>query len=118
MEERITAWEPGRRLSWDVTSTPPPLHELNPISQPDPPHLHGFYKSLRGEFELAASSDNGTRVWRRTWYQHNLYPADYWRLWCDLIARRAHQYVLGEVKMLSEQPRAAEADPSPQGSRS
>jgi hypothetical protein len=118
MEEVITKWEPGRRLSWDVMSTPPPLREVNPISQPDPPHLHGFYKSLRGEFELDASSGNVTRVWRRTWYQHNLYPAVYWRLWCDLIARRAHQYVLGEVKALAEQPRAAETDPAPDGRRS
>jgi len=107
MDELVTAWDPGRRLGWDVTFTPPPLRELNPISQPDPPHLHGFYRSLRGEFELVGSGDR-TRVWRRTWYQHNLYPAAYWRLWCDLIARRAHQYVLQEVKAIAEQPAAAE----------
>lgn len=108
MDERITAWQPGRRLAWDVLANPPPLREVNPFRETDPPHLHGFYESLRGEFELEALGGDRTRVGRRTWYQHNTYPAAYWRLWCDLIARRAHLFVLGEVKALAERPSPTE----------
>jgi hypothetical protein len=99
--ERIDRWEPGRRLAWQALSTPAPMRELNPFRDADPPHLHGFYRNVRGEFELTRTA-RGTRLTRRTWYQQDLYPAFYWRLWCDFGASRVHRLVLGHVRAASE----------------
>ena len=97
MLERIDAWEPGRRLSWRALSTPPPMTELNPFGEVDAPHLHGFYRNVRGEFFLERAG-GVTRVTRRTWYEHDLYPSAYWRIWCDIGASKIHRLVLEHVR--------------------
>jgi hypothetical protein len=102
LHERITVWEPGRRLAWVSLSTPPPLRELNPFRETDPPHLHGFYRSLSGSFELESLGPGVTRVTRYSTYEHNLYPAAYWRIWCDFVAERGHVHVLGVLRDIAE----------------
>ena len=37
-----------------------------------------------------------------TWYQHGLWPAEYWRWWSDAIIHRIHLRVLNHVRMLAE----------------
>jgi len=37
-----------------------------------------------------------------TWYQHNLWPAAYWRLWSDEIIHRIHMRVLRHILKSSE----------------
>jgi hypothetical protein len=96
--ERIDAWEPGRRLGWRALSTPPPMKELNPFHEVDPPHLHGTYRNVRGEFALERVDATRTRVTRRTWYEHDLYPSLYWRIWCDFGASKIHHLVLEHVR--------------------
>ncbi|MBV8516302.1 MAG: hypothetical protein JO197_02765 [Acidobacteria bacterium] len=100
--ERIDVWQPGQRLAWRALSTPPPLHELNPFGEVDPPHLHGFYRNIRGEFVIESLGPRRTRVTRRTWYQHDLFPAAYWRIWCDFGASKIQRFVLEEVRRRAE----------------
>jgi hypothetical protein len=100
--ERIDVWEPGRRLRWTALSTPPPMTEVNPFGPVDAPHLHGFFEAFRGEFVLETEESGATRLTRRTWYRHNLQPAAYWKFWCDLAAREAHDLVLQEIRRLAE----------------
>jgi hypothetical protein len=102
LHERITVWEPARLMRWVSLSTPPPLKELNPFRETNPPHLHGFYRSVDGQFELRAIGSDSTLVTRSSSYQHNLYPAAYWRLWCDYVASRGHLHVLSVLKQESE----------------
>lgn len=107
LNERITVWQPGRRLAWTALSTPPPLKEINPFVETDPPHLHGFFRSLTGGFELRPMADGNTLVTRSSTYQHNLYPASYWRFWCDYAVSRGHLYVLGVIKTSAEAERTS-----------
>jgi hypothetical protein len=44
-----------------------------------------------------------TRIAGTTWYEHNLWPAGYWRVWSNHIIHRIHGRVLNHVKRLSEQ---------------
>lgn len=101
--EEISEWQPGRRLAWRGLQTPPPLEEINPFWNVNPPHLHGFYRSLSGEFDLVEVSPERTLVIRRSSYEHNLYPAWYWRLWCDYAAHVGHRYVLDSLAREVEQ---------------
>ena len=60
--EPITAWEPGRRLAFDVTSFPEPMRELSPYPGIHPPHLDGYLRSRRGEFRLIPLAGGRTRL--------------------------------------------------------
>jgi hypothetical protein len=101
--EPIEVWDPPRRLSFRVTQNPAPMSELSPYGRIDAPHLHGFLVSHGGQFDLQPL-DGGrrTRLTGTTWYQHNLWPAAYWRLWSDEIIHRIHMRVLRHIARSSE----------------
>jgi hypothetical protein len=80
------------------------MRELSPYGAIDAPHLHGYLVSQRGQFELQPLSGGRTRLIGTTWYQHHLWPAQYWRLWSDAIIHRIHLRVLRHIKVLSEEP--------------
>jgi len=96
--EPITAWEPGRRLAFDVTSSPPPMREWSLYDDVRAPHLEGFLQSRRGEFRLIPLPGGRTRLEGRTWYQVRMAPEWYWRLWSDVIIRRIHARVLDHIR--------------------
>ncbi len=100
--EPITVWDEPRRLSFDVQSQPPPMHELSPYQHVHPPHLDGYLRCQRGEFRLTALPLGRTRLEGSTWYEFEMYPQDYWTLWSDLCIRRIHRRVLTHIKALSE----------------
>jgi hypothetical protein len=102
--EPVTNWEPPNRLSFDVSSQPPPMEEWSPYRHIHPPHLDGYFRSLRGEFRLVALPGNRTRVEGSTWYILEISPVPYWRLGAEAIVHAIHQRVLQEVKELSEAP--------------
>ena len=64
--EPITAWEPGRRLAFDVASQPRPMNEWGITGPLHPPHLDTLLRSRRGEFRLVALAGGGTRLEGRT----------------------------------------------------
>jgi uncharacterized membrane protein YhaH (DUF805 family) len=96
--EPITRWEPGRRISFDVTEQPRPLQEWSPYAAISPPHLDGYFRSRRGEFRLVALPGNRTRLEGSTWYEMRLHPAAYWVLYGDAIIGRIHGRVLRHIR--------------------
>jgi hypothetical protein len=103
--EPITAWEPGRRLAFDVRSQPPAMKEWSFYASVHPPHLDTLLRSRKGAFRLARRPDGGTHLEGHTWYELTAAPAIYWRLWSDGIIHRIHARVLAHVKALSERKR-------------
>jgi uncharacterized membrane protein YhaH (DUF805 family) len=100
--EPITHWEPGRRLSFDVTEQPRPLQEWSPYANVAPPHLDGYFRSRRGEFRLIALEGGRTRLEGSTWYEMRLYPEGYWVLFGDAFVGRIHERVLRHIKRSAE----------------
>ncbi len=100
--EPITAWEAPHRLAFDVTEQPEPMFELSPYENVDPPHLHGYLTSQRGEFRLVELEGGRTRLEGRTWYRLEMYPGAYWSLWTDAIISQIHERVLEHIQQLSE----------------
>jgi len=111
--EPVEAWEEARLLRFRVTDTPAPMREWSPYAEVSPKHLHGYLVSKAGQFRLIPIAGNRTRLEGTSWYQHGLYPAEYWRLWSDAAIRRIHLRVLGHIRALAEadprQPRVARA---------
>jgi hypothetical protein len=99
--EPITAWDTNRLLKFDVTSNPPALQEWSPYDI-HPPHVRDFLISHGGQFRLIPVAGNRTRLEGTTWYEHNLWPAGYWRLWSDYLIHKIHSRVLEHVKEVSE----------------
>lgn len=96
--EPITAWEPGRRLAFDVTAQPEPMRELSFWPGVHPPHLNGYLNSRRGEFRLIALPDGRTRLEGSTWYELDMAPGVYWRFITDRVIQSIHGRVLTHIK--------------------
>ena len=99
--EPITQWEPPYVLAFDVAEQPVPLREIS-FWDVDAPHLHDYFVSRRGQFELTRLPDGGTRLRGTTWYTLALRPAWYWRWWSDVIIHRIHGRVLAHVGAVAE----------------
>jgi hypothetical protein len=106
--EPIEVWDEPRMLRFRVTSSPAPMHELSFYSNVKPKHLHGYFMSKEGEFRLTDLGNGHTRVDGTSWYQHGMWPAQYWRWWSDAIIHKVHRRVLDHIRMLAESQPAAE----------
>ena len=100
--EPIEVWNEPNLLRFRVTENPAPMHEWSPYAQVLPKHLHGYMVSKQGQFRLTRLANNHTFLEGTTWYQHGLWPAEYWRWWSDPIIHAIHLRVLNHIRMLSE----------------
>jgi hypothetical protein len=78
------------------------MTELSPYSGFAPRHLHGYFISKEGQFRLVPLTGGRTMLEGTTWYQHGLWPAQYWRWWSDAIVHRIHLRVLHHIRALAE----------------
>lgn len=100
--EPIQVWDEPHLLRFNVTANPAPMHEWSPYAQVLPKHLHGYLISKQGQFQLTALPGDRTLLEGTTWYQHGLWPGEYWRWWSDAIIHRIHMRVLTHIRDLSE----------------
>ena len=100
--EPIEVWDEPHLLRFSVTESPSPMREWSPYADVEPVHLHGYLISREGQFHLTELRDGRTLLEGTTWYQHGLWPAQYWRLWSDAIIHRIHLRVLRHIRDLSE----------------
>jgi hypothetical protein len=101
--EPIEVWNEPSLLRFRVSENPAPMREWSPYAEVLPRHLHGYLISKQGQFQLTRLPGNRTLLEGTTWYQHGLWPAEYWRWWSDAIIHRIHLRVLNHIRMLAEQ---------------
>jgi hypothetical protein len=102
VQERVTVWNEPRLLQFVVTATPPAMREMGLYGPIYPKHLNGYYISREGQFELTPLPGGRTLVTGTSWYQHGLWPAEYWRWWSDTVIHHIHRRVLEHIRNLSE----------------
>lgn len=100
--EPITVWDEPCRLGFDVVEQPVPMEEWSFYDDVRPPHLTTTFRSVRGEFRLTALPGNRTLLEGSTWYELDMAPEPYWRIWGDAVIHRIHDRVLRHVRALSE----------------
>jgi len=105
--EPIEVWDEPHLLSFRVSGNPAPMHEWSPYANVVPKHLHGYFVSKQGQFQLTALPGNRTLLEGTTWYQHALWPAQYWSWWSTAIIHRIHLRALNHIRMLAEADFAA-----------
>jgi hypothetical protein len=91
--EPIEVWDEPRLLAFRVTENPAPMREWSPYGELD---------TKRGQFRLTRLVNGQTLLEGATWYQHGLWPGEYWRWWSDAIIHRIHLRVLEHVRVLAE----------------
>lgn len=99
--EPITVWDAPHLLQFDVLEQPEPLKEIS-FWDIDAPHLHDYFVSKKGQFELQQLPNGNTLLEGTTWYYHNIKPAFYWKFWSDGIIHKIHDRVLDHIKKQSE----------------
>jgi hypothetical protein len=105
--EQIDTFKAEEMLSWETRTTPPPIKETNPFHKNvDPPHLHGYYETPRGEIAIDVERSGSTRITRRTWYTQRLYPQVYWNFWAEVAIGRIHRIVLNHIAQTAQANRA------------
>ncbi len=88
--ERISVFEPGKDLTFDI------------ISQPRDPEMMNHLDLLKGQFLLKDNGDGTTTVTGTSWYRLHVFPAWYYDLWAQSIVRNVHIRVMEHIKELSE----------------
>jgi uncharacterized membrane protein YhaH (DUF805 family) len=101
-EEPITAWEEGRRLSFDIVRQAPPMREWSPYRDVNPPHLDGYFRATHGEFRLVPLPGGRTQLEGRTSYTVDMFPQGYWAMAAGWIVQTIHLRVLRHIKRLAE----------------
>lgn len=101
--EPITIWDKPRLLQFNVTESPASMREWSPYAEVTPKHLHGYLISKQGQFRLTPLANGHTLLEGTSWYQHGLWPSQYWRLWSDAIVHRIHLRVLTHIRTLAEE---------------
>jgi hypothetical protein len=76
--ERVTEWEPQRKLSFIVLSDPPMLNEISPYQHVYAAHVVGYFKTKDARFEITTLADGRTRLTLSTRHELDLEPALYW----------------------------------------
>jgi hypothetical protein len=76
--ERVTEWEPGKRLWFDVLSNPPALKELSPYGSISTPHADGYFATAYAHFDITPLPGGRSRLQLETLHTLELEPAFYW----------------------------------------
>ena len=102
MPEVVTAWEPGKKLEFEVKETPPAMVETNPFGEVHAPHLEGYFQARYGRFVLVPLPDGRTRIEGTSWFVHDLWPQWYWEPVTRHTVSQIHTRVLTHIKSLAE----------------
>lgn len=99
--EPITKWDEPRLLQFNVVEQPATMKELS-FYNLQPNHLHGYFISKHGQFELKSIGTNKTLLQGTTWYYNKIKPEIYWDVWSDYIVHKIHERVLTHIKTDAE----------------
>jgi uncharacterized protein YndB with AHSA1/START domain len=100
--ERITAWEPARRLSFTVLSQPPAMEEMSPYRRVHAPHVSGYFETGETSFELQPMPSGATRISVRASHVLRIDPIPYWEPLARWAVRKNTGRVLQDIQDKAE----------------
>jgi hypothetical protein len=100
--ERVTSWEPGRRLAFVVIDQPAMMEEMSPYRRVHAPHLNGYFVTDTTSFELKSLSSGRTRLVAQATHRLRIDPALYWEPLARWAIRLNVTRVLQSIKGMAE----------------
>jgi uncharacterized membrane protein YhaH (DUF805 family) len=100
--ERISEWNPDRKLALDVLDDIPALHELSPYPEVHAPHAVGYFRTTRMSFELVREPDGTTTLIERTSHALRLEPVLYWLPMARWAIHQNNTRVLAHIRDQAE----------------
>ena len=100
--ERVTRWDPGRELWFDVLSDPPMMRETNPFGPVRAPHLDGYFSTRDARFTLRALPGGRTRLTLATDHTLRIGPTAYFLPLAEWAVRENKQRVLAHFRDRAE----------------
>lgn len=100
--ERVTAWQPGRKLAFTVIDQPAMMAEMSPYRRVHAPHLTGYFETGNTSFELQPRPGGTTRLIARASHVLRLDPALYWEPMARWAIHANVSRVLDSVKDKAE----------------
>ncbi len=111
--ERVTEWEPNRKLAFVVVTDVPGMRELSPYEHVHAPHVVGYFLTTSTSFELRPLPDGGTEIVERTSHQLKLDPVFYWLPVARWVVHANNARVLAHISRQAERRfRQAAAEPA------
>jgi hypothetical protein len=109
--ERVTQWNPAKKLSFIVLSDPPTINELSPYRTVNAPHLNGYFRTLDARFTITPLDNGHTLLSLETSHELDLNPAFYW---LPMAKWAIHA---NKVRVLAHFAQQAEAAPATEATR-
>lgn len=100
--ERVTAWEPGRKLDFIVLSDPPTMKELSPYDRVHAPHTEGYFKTRDARFTITPLANGKTRLTLATQHELDIGPSVYWQPWAEWAVHTNKRRVLQHFRNQAE----------------
>ena len=100
--ERITEWEPNRKLAFVVVEDIPAMRELSPYDHVHAPHVVGYFRTMQTSFELVRRSDGHTEIIVRTSHELRLDPVLYWLPMARWVVHENNARVLAHIRRHAE----------------
>jgi hypothetical protein len=101
--ERITEWQPERRLAFALLSQPPVMAELSPYANVHAPHVRGYFETRATGFTLLPLPGGGTRLVADAEHVLRLDPVLYWEPVARWAIARNLERVLADLRTRAEQ---------------
>jgi hypothetical protein len=93
----------NKKLQFSATHEIVPMRELTMYHDLEAAHLHGYFESDYGTFEVEAINEKQCLLIAKTQYRYAITPAFYWKWWSDYLLNTMHDNVLTKVKEIAEQ---------------
>jgi hypothetical protein len=101
VRERVTEWDPNRKLAFIMLDELPAMRELSPYAHVHAPHVVGYFRTTNTSFELVRRA-SGTEVIERTSHELRLEPVLYWLPLARSIVAANNARVLRHLKREAE----------------
>jgi len=100
--ERVTEWEPNRKLAFTVLKDVPGMRELSPYTHVHAPHVSGYFLTTNTSFELRPLPNGHTELIERTAHALRLDPVLYWMPMARWVVDLNNARVLAHLRHQAE----------------